>query len=90
MTDRNEINSLNSSSTHPLPPLEQCNGGKLFSLFSAEREKVNNGESLYDGGVFSLIYIPTFKSSVFWFETNIVLFRAVQRYIQVTKRFNNI
>ena len=24
------------------------------------------------------------------FETNIVLFRAVQRYIQVTKRFNNI
>ena len=55
MTDRNEINSLNSSSTHPLPPFEQCNGEKLFSLFSAGREKVNNGESLYDGSVFSLI-----------------------------------
>ena len=64
LTDRNEINSLNSSSTHPLPPIEQCNGEKLFSLFSAGREKVNNGESLYDGGVFSLICIPTFKSSV--------------------------
>ena len=38
MTDRNEINSLSYSSTHPLPPLEQCNGEKMFSLFSAGRE----------------------------------------------------
>ena len=35
-----EINTLNSVSTQPLPPLEQCNGEKLFSLFSAGRERV--------------------------------------------------
>ena len=59
-----EINTLNSVSTHPLPPLEQCNGENCFLYLVLEGRGLSKAMSLYDGGVFSLCCIPTFKNSV--------------------------
>ena len=71
--------------------LVRCGRGRhslLLSLrYAIERQVFNDTVRMLKPLSISLLL---FGNENWNFETNIVLFRAVQRFIQVTKRFNNI